>query len=160
MTNDVGIKLNIENYLTNKSNTSSYSPKYKKYKMGGVAGSVMHYVGMGMLAGIFVHSTVSASKASSNVKKDCDEVKELGDSVNDIAKFAAQEIASRKIFSDVLKTMTNSMMAQISDVQKKIDEEEERQKSIYKTTQITNIVVIGSFILLIISKIVAARVNL
>ena len=160
MTNEIGMKLDINNYLPTKAATG-YISKYKKYRMaGGISAALMHYAGIGMLSGVFISSFVSATQQRNSVKKDCDEIKKLGDEVNNIMLFKSVEMAKRKKEIQDLNRLSNNIVDEIGEVQKKIDEEEERQKSLYLTTQIINCVVVGSFILLIVSKIIVARYNL
>lgn len=161
MSNDnIALKLNIEDYLPSEI-TNNQSLQRRTHRMGGGAGAAaMHFVGMSMLGGMLIGSVVKSLNAPNSVKEDCDKIQELGEDVNGIVVFMATEVQKRQQIAKMITSQDNFIQRRIADFSKKIDEEEERQKEIYKFTQITNLVVVGSFILVIISKIIVARNNL
>ena len=161
MSNDnIALKLNIEDYLPSEI-TNNQSLQRRTHKMGGGArAAAMHFVGMSMLGGMVIGSVVKSLNAPNSVKEDCDKIQELGEDVNGIVVFMATEVQKRQQIAKIITSQDNFIQRRIADFSKKIDEEEERQKEIYKFTQITNLVVVGSFILVIISKIIVARNNL
>tara|TARA_E500000178_G_scaffold311210_1_gene326936 strand:- start:287 stop:772 length:486 start_codon:yes stop_codon:yes gene_type:complete len=161
MSNDnIALKLNIEDYLPSKSTNNQFLQR-RTHKMGGGAGAAaMHFVGMSMLGGMVIGSVVKSVNAPNSVKEDCDKIQELGEDVHGIVVFMATEVQKRQQIAKMITSQDNFIQRRIADFSEKIDEEEERQKEMYKFTQLTNLVVVGSFILVIISKIIVARNNL
>tara|TARA_Y100000591_G_scaffold203084_2_gene175759 strand:- start:385 stop:867 length:483 start_codon:yes stop_codon:yes gene_type:complete len=157
--NNIGLQVDINDYLSNNI-THNTTRKYTKYKVAEAAagGGFMHYLGIGMLSGVFISSVVSGINGVHSVKKDCDKIQELGEDVSDITKFMLTEVTKRKVIADVISGEDKSFRRSIGNIQKKIEEEEERQKNAYKFTQIVNLIVISSFIILIVAKVIIQRI--
>ncbi len=112
-----------------------------------------------MLGGIVVSSIVSGVNGAKDVKKNCNEIQKLGEDVADISTFMYTEVYKRNLTAETIKDMNKQLKIKIGNIQTQIDDEEERQKQIYKYTQIINLVVVSSFIILIIAKVIYANVT-
>ena len=156
---NIGFKLDVNDYLTNSTSTN-HTIKRKHKMAGGIASSLMHYAGLGMLGGVFISSITSGINAKKDVKKNCDKIKEIGDKINSIDDFRNNELRRHKFLSQAISSFNDKLTSDIGDTTKLLDEEIVRYKSSYKMAQIINGVVVGSFILLIISKIIVVRYNL
>lgn len=158
--NNVGLQLNIEDYLTDKSSGNQFIQR-RKYKMAGGAGAAaMHYIGMSMLGGIVVGAVASGIKGASDVNKTCNEIDNIKSETSNVTKFMITEMTKRKMVSKSIKDVDNACRKTIANLQIKIEEEETRHKNIYNFNLIINLVSVTSFILVIVSKIIVAKYNL
>lgn len=154
---NIGVKLNIDNYIPSKSNIKISPYEKRSHKIVNFLQTAGGYIGMFAIGGAIVGAGVSGAQESNNVKKNCDAIKNLYQQIKDANTFLKQQ-ENTISFTDVnIKRIDQQIRDKIGDIQKLIDLEEDNQKKTFMYSQITSITSICFFIFVVIYKVIIAR---
>jgi hypothetical protein len=155
---NIGTVINFDDYIPTNPN-KFYNTSRKTYKMaGGVGGIAMHYIGMGMMAGVFIGGITSGIQGSGSVKGKCKELDKLSDQINDIQTFQTNEMVKRQQIAQSIQQFDYEQISRkISGIQRQIIDDNKKFKQMSQMNHIVNMVFVISFIIIIIGKVIIAR---
>ena len=151
-TKNIGVKLDINDYLPQKSNINinNYNHTKRTFKIGeGVVSGALHYGGLAMLGGAGVGAIVSGLDGMNSVKAQCDAIQDLYNQINNANEVFKKESKTKVNIKTNIDMVKQTITDTIGDVQKNIDTEVQLSKKKYKQTQIITMIVISMFIILI-----------
>ena len=154
--------INIDNFIPNKR-SFKFNPFTTLIKEPLKAISTMksfqtlgHVMGVGMFV---VGPIVTASMATINLKKQCSNARDLEQQIEDTKDFIRQEITNRKSVISDLSNIYTTLQKQLIDLQKDIDNNEEKENTFRRGMLIMITLNILTFIVLIITKIILNRIK-
>lgn len=162
---NIGSIINFSDYTPSNPNTfyNTHTPPHKfphkrTHKVDGFGSIAMHYIGMGMMGGVFIGGIASGIKGTLDVQNQCDHLKYISNEINNIQDFQTNELIKRKLVHDDLHSFDyNELSTKISGIQTQIINENKKYKQMIQMNHIINMVFVLSFIIVIISKIIIAR---
>ena len=115
-------------------------PHKRTHKVDGFGSIAMHYIGMGMMGGVFIGGIASGIKGTLDVQNQCDHLKYISNEINNIQDFQTNELIKRKLVSDDLYSFDyNELSTKISGIQTQIINENKKYKQMIQMNHIINI---------------------
>ena len=153
--------VNIENFIPNKRSFKFNPFNILTEPLTAISKmESFHTLGHVMAVGMFVVGPiVTASMATINLKKQCSNARDLEQNIQDTKDFINQEITNRKTVISDLTNMYTTLQKQLIDLQKDIDNNEEKEKTFRRGMLIMITLNILTFIVLVITKIILNRIK-